>query len=329
MKKAAFIISVLLVILAIFLSCNRQMIPFEVQKGKVKVYDSATFERYFVEAIKLKLFGNSSDALSLLEQCLIINPGSDAVCFQMAQILIALGDENNAKKYALKAYELDPKNFWYFMMLAGTYYKEHNIDSAIIFYDKASKAFPEKENLLLTLGNLYSENKNYEKADAILEALDKKYGINEGSTVSTVKNLMRGEKYNEALEKARILVEKYPDEILYKGLLAEIYRGLGDAEKAMKIYQDLLDKDPDNPETLLSLCDFLINEKKYDDLMLLVNKVAINDNVSRGDKISLFTRLIETEELTEKYGNKLDISLRVLEAAYINDDIIQLLRPEL
>ena len=110
----------------------------------------------------------------------------------MAQILMASGDINNGKKYALKAWSLDNKNFWYLMMLAGTYYQEHNLDSAIIFYEKAAKSFPEKEDLQITLGNLYSQNKKYEKANDIFEQLDKKYGINETSTVETVKNLMMG-----------------------------------------------------------------------------------------------------------------------------------------
>ena len=63
------------------------------------------------------------------------------------------------------------------------YYQEKNIDSAIIYYEKAVNYFPENENLQLALGNLYSENRNYDKANSIFESFDNKYGVNEKSTI--------------------------------------------------------------------------------------------------------------------------------------------------
>ena len=41
--------------------------------------------------------------------------------------------------------QLIKENIWYLTMLAGLYYQEKNIDSAIIFYEKAVKYFPEKK----------------------------------------------------------------------------------------------------------------------------------------------------------------------------------------
>jgi tetratricopeptide (TPR) repeat protein len=163
--------------------------------GKAKKeYDVAAFNEVYVEALKQKLMGNNGDALKYLEQCVKINPKSDAAYYQMAQIVIANGDNKNGKQYVSKALSIDQKNIWYLTMLASLYYQEKNIDSAIIFYEKAVKYFPEKENLQLTLGNLYSEEKNFDKANSIFESFDKKYGINETSTLSSIKNLMSEEK---------------------------------------------------------------------------------------------------------------------------------------
>jgi tetratricopeptide (TPR) repeat protein len=310
-------------------SCGKRIVPADVSKGKIKPYDSVTFDYIFVEAIKQKLMGNGGDALKLLEQCIKINPESDAAYFQMAQIALAFGNNNIGKKYALKALSLNKKNFWYIMMLAGTYYQENNLDSAIIFYEKAVQNFPEKEDLQLALGNLYSENKKYDKADFIFENLDKKYGTNSSSTVAAIKNLMYADKFDEALKKAELLVQEYPEEILYKGLIAEIYRGKGEPDKAMDIYDQLLNKNPENAQTQLSLCEFFIEEKKYDDLILLLNTVIINSRISREDKITLFARLIQAPEIVKSKGDKLLISIMVLEASYSNDDIVLLLRPEL
>ena len=215
------------------------------------------------------------------------------------------------------------------MMLSGMYYQDKNLDSAIIYYEKAVKYFPENENLKLTLGNLYSENRNFDQANTIFDSFDNKYGINESSTLSSIKNLMAEEKYDDALIKIQRLLNQYPDEILYNGLLAEIYKGKGDKEKALEVYKSLIERNPDNAQTQLSLCDFLINEKSYNDLFMLLNTVILNSNVTREDKIAIFARLIEIPDLVKDKEDKLTIALMVLEATYNQDDVIPLLRPEL
>jgi predicted Zn-dependent protease len=136
-------------------------------------------------------------------------------------------------------------------------------------------------------------------------------------------------RFDESLKKAELLVQEYPEEILYKGLIAEIYRGKEEPEKAMEVYNQLLNRNPENAQTQLSLCDFFIEEKKYDDLILLLNTVIINSTVSREDKITLFARLIGSADIVKSNGDKLQVSIMILEAAYNDDDIILLLRPEL
>jgi tetratricopeptide (TPR) repeat protein len=292
-------------------------------------YDAAAFNYVYVEAIKQKLMGNGGDALKYLEQCIKINPESDAAYYQMAQIVLANGDIKNGKQYAERALSIDQENIWYLMMIAGMYYQERNLDSAIIFYEKAVRYFPSKENLILTLGNLYSENKNYDKAKTIFDSFDKKYGVNESSTLFAIKSLISAGKYDEALIKTKLLLKEFPDKILYNGLLAEIYRGKGESEKAMDVYKQLIERNPDNAQTQLSLCDFLITEMSYDELFLLLNTVILNSNVTREDKISLLARLVELPDLIKDRGDKLLLALMVFEASYKEDDIIPLLRPEL
>ena len=98
--------------------------------------------------------------------------------------------------------------------MADLYYQEKNLDSAIIYYEKAVKYFPENVNMQLTLGNLYSENKNYDKAISIFETFDNKYGVNDASTISAIKTLIAAGKYDDALMKTGLLLQEKPDEIL-------------------------------------------------------------------------------------------------------------------
>lgn len=312
-----------------FSSCSRKLTASGSDGKSTKKFDVSAYNYVYVEALKQKLMGNSGDALKYLEQCVKINPKSDAAYYEMAQIVIANGDTKNGKKYIAKALSIDEENLWYLTMLAGIYYQEKNLDSAIIYYEKAVKYFPEKENLQLTLGNLYSEDKKYDKANSIFESFDAKYGLNETSTLSSIKNLISEGKFDEALGKILSLLKDNPDEILFRSVLADIYKGKGDFQKARDVYSDLLEKNPDNPQIQLSYCDLLLDEKNYDDFFTLLNTVILNNKMERENKISLMARLIEMPDILKSWSEKVVISMMVLEANYSDDNIIPLLRPEM
>ena len=321
---------IFLVILAICMTfCSKRLVPTVAEGNSKPKYDTAAFNYIYVEAIKQKLMGNSGDALKYLEQCIKVNPESDAAYYQMAQIVIANGDLKDGKKYVTKALTIEQGNLWYLTMLAGLYYQEKNVDSSIIYYEKAVKFYPEKENLLLILGNLYSENKDYSKANSIFDSFDRKYGINETSTLASVRNLIAEKRYDDALLKVQALLKDKPDEITYNGVLADIYRGNGERQKAEEVYKNLLERNPDDPQTQLAFCDFLITEKNYGDLAELLNTVIHNSKVDRENKISLMAKIIGITDLNKELNEKLYVSLMIFEANFKDDDVVPLLRPEL
>lgn len=312
--------------LIIFSACSKKVVPAEVKKNEE--YDVAAFDYVYVEAIKQKNLGNFGDALKYFEQCLKINPASDAVYYQMGQIISSNGDLNTAKKFVKKAVAIDGKNMWYLVSLSGLYYQEKNLDSAILYYEKAVSIFPENENIQLTLGNLYIDNNNYEKANRIFDAFDKKYGVNEASTLLSVKSLMASGKFQEAQVKMEQLIQQKPDEVMYNGLLAEIYRGKGENEKAGEVYKKLLEGSPDDGGVQMSLADFLISQKNFDDLFNLLNTIILNEKIRREDKINLFAKLIQIPDIINDKEDRLSISLMILEATYNQDNVIPMLRPD-
>ena len=310
-------------------SCSKKMIPSLTYVKPGKSFDSATYNYIYVEAIKEKLLGNAGDALRYLEHCVKINPLSDAAYYQMAQIVSSGGDLNSGKKYLVKALEIEPGNMWYLMMMSSLCYQTSSIDSSLMYYERAAGFFPENDDLQMTLGKLYSETKNYDKAITVFDGLDSKFGVNETSTIMAVKTLIVAGRFKEAEEKTLLLLKEKPDEIAYNGLLAEIYQGEGEKEKAMEVYEVLIKRNPDNPLIQLSLCNFLIDCKKYDDLFGFLNKIALNNDIKREDKISLFAKLIESEEIIKTEGTRLELAFMVLESNYKNDEIIPLLRVDL
>ena len=257
MRTFKLFLLLILQVALILSSCSRKTMPARATTKNGRDFNQAAFNSFFVEGTKQKLMGNMGEALKYFEQCLQMNPGSDATYYQMAQIMLNNGDAGHGKKYIKKAVDLQPGNLWYQMTLAGVYYQQKNLDSAIICYEQAVKTYPEKESLQISLANLYTESQKYEKARGILDRFDKKYGVNDNTTLSLIRALMAEKKYSEARVKIDQLLSGDPGNIIYNGLLAEIYRVSGEKEKAFGVYKQLMDRNPGDPQVQLSLCDFM------------------------------------------------------------------------
>ncbi|MBW6500460.1 MAG: tetratricopeptide repeat protein [Bacteroidales bacterium] len=328
-KPRAYLTALLVTAVIFLTACNRSIVPKMLTGRAGQDYDIAASDYLFVEAVKQKLMGNAGEALKILEQMLKINQLNDAVYYQMAQIVLNNGDLGNGLKYIKKALEIDPGNSWYLMMIAGVYYQQGNIDSTTIYYEKLVDRYPERENLLMALGNLYAENKQFDRAGEIFGKIDKKYGVNEISTIAHIRSLMMDRKFIEARARVNELIQQDPEEILYRGILAEIYRNEGRIDDATEVYRELMLEKPDDPQTQLSLCEFMIEQKDYKELLTLINTVILNENIAREDKISLMAQLIEIPEIIKEHRAEIELAIMVMEANYLNDDIILLLRPEL
>jgi predicted Zn-dependent protease len=247
----------------------------------------------------------------------------------MAQIFLLRGDIENGKKYAIKSVNGNEKNIWYLMLLASIYYDQKSLDSTIIYYEKALKYFPEKESIRLKLANLYSEKEKYGKAKEIYNYFEEKYGINENTTLLLVRNLIALSDYENAERKIKSLIELSPDAIIYYDVLAEIYSKKGEKEKALNVYKMLMEKDAKKPETILSLCNFLLTEKKYDEFIELLSSIIIKNDITKDNKIALFLKIVGDTNLIIKRGKEIEVNLLILEANYNNDQVIPLIRPEL
>lgn len=320
---------IFIIVLIAGTGCAKKFILEKETVRKTQPFDTSTFNYIYSEALKQKLMGNSGDALKYLEQCIQLNPRSDAAYFQIAEISVQHNDFENGRIYAEKAVRLDSKNLWYLSMLANIYYQRKNNDSALVYYQKAIKEFPDKDFLKLTEAGIYSEKSEFSKAGEIYNELEKKYGTGGNLTILTVKNLINAKKYDDAEEKILKVLKDIPDDIMYNGILAEIYRSKGEKDKAEATYEKLMDIDSTNTQTIMSLSDFLTEGKEYDDLFKLLNGIVIKDKFSRNEIIAIFSRLIENRELIKERSDEVEVVLRVLEGAYLNDNVIILIRPEL
>ena len=194
---------------------------------------------------------------------------------------------------------------------------------------KLSKNFLENDRIKLTLGSIYAENSDFVKAENIYRLLEEKYGNGGNVTILAVRNLMNEKKLDEAKDKVMNILRDNPDNTMFNGILAEIYRKKGDRYNAEAVYQKIINIDSTNIQIVLSLVDFLLEGKEYNDFFKFINDLVIDNQFSRDDMMGIFSKVLEDNDLIKDKGIELEIVIRVLESTFENDNIIMMLRPEL
>ncbi len=291
--------------------------------------NSAEYDFLYAEGLRLKLLGGLDEAINCFEKCLKYKPQSDAVYFQLAEVMIAKGNIEYAKEYLLKAEKLDEKNLWYNLMLSDIYQKLNDYDSAIYFVEKSLKISPGNDDILMKAAELYSITNNYKKAAEIFKQIEQKYGVNEKTGIILIQSYIKAEDYDSAENTLLKLIELYPEEIFYKGMLADVYYKKGERKKAFELYNNIIENENNDAKTLQLLIEFLAEEKEYSKLFNVIDEIIIRNDIKVEDKVDCFRRILEVKQLMEDEFDKLEEKLIKLESEIPENRDINMLRVEL
>ena len=91
MKSYKFYYIILVLIILSFILVEEHVSVRKLVGKEIDNYDTAAFNYVYVEALKQKLMGNGGDALKYFEQCIKINPKSDAC-------ILSDGADRNCKR---------------------------------------------------------------------------------------------------------------------------------------------------------------------------------------------------------------------------------------
>ncbi|NAS31672.1 hypothetical protein GTQ40_11865 [Flavobacteriaceae bacterium R38] len=137
---------------------------------------SDAFQESFFEALKQSGIENYDKAINLLLECKKIQPYNEVVDFELGKNYLQLDQYYKAEDYILKAVNANPENIWYLDALLNVYKVQNNTQKSIEIAEQlAAKNTSYKENLI----QLYAKSKNYERALALLDEIDKELGVSE------------------------------------------------------------------------------------------------------------------------------------------------------
>lgn len=221
------------------------------------------FKFYFHEANKERILGNYQKAASLFLQCIEVAPEESAPYYELAHIYESAKQYDYALKYAEKAIKLEEDNYWYRILYAHTLQRNGDLDNAIKQYEYLIEKDGGNPDLYFDLGGMQLYSGKYKEAIKTFNTLEKIIGISEELSVQKEKIYIKLGDVENAAKEMEKLIEAYPNEMRYRGMLADLYVANDMEDKAFRIYTEMLEKDPNNPYAHLSLHDYY--KKKGDD----------------------------------------------------------------
>ncbi|MFH2143227.1 MAG: tetratricopeptide repeat protein [Bacteroidota bacterium] len=298
-----YIINIIfLILLLTFNSCNifKKSAKTTTDKNIKSEAGDLKFDYAFMEGNKHKMLGNYADAAAYYSKCIQLNKKSAASMYELANIYISQGDMITAQSLVEEAVKINPDNIWYQLLLAALYEKNNQVEKAMTIYKNMVKKYPGKIDLKLDYADLLSSEKKYNESIKIYNDLETQIGVNEELSLAKERLYMILDEKEKAYDELNKLIELFPYEPRYYGLLAEIYVSNKLYDKALEIYTKLLQIDPNNGLAHLSISEYYRitdqPDKSFDEL-----KIAFK---SSDVSLDLKVKMILTYYTSSKKGTK-------------------------
>lgn len=321
MKRLLF----LSVVIILITGCTNRALRSR-EKGADLIKEDSRYDYLLGEALRQKYEGNIENAVKIFEKCIQLDRDRSVPYYELAQIYSAMGQEERCLEYASRAAHLEPGNYWYQLACGSLFTQYQRKDSALVYFNRALKADKNAVEVYSILAGLYAERGDAEKADSLFRLLDKEGEMTDDMFLMMISGLLNKGDLKEAAKRTQKLAEERPSEIKYKALLADIFYEEGQKEKSDSIYNEIINKDPENIENQLLYLMNLVFKKEYGGISGFLDNVFKSDLVERERKIAVAERLLTDTSYVKENYEALGKSLSILENVYPDDEKILSLR---
>ena len=220
-------------------------------------------EFYFIEAEKLFILKNYSQATEVLNRCLALDPTNDVVYYKLAEINNETEQFVVAENYIGKALALEKTNKYYYILAVDIYTNLGDLKMAASTYESLIEQVPNTESYLFHLAGVYLFLKDYDKALETYDSAESKFGLSENIAFQRQKIYLQQDRLDEAIAEGKRLIEAYPANERYVLLTAEILSSNGRLDEANTLLTDLIRRSPTFSAARLQLGDIYWKQNNF------------------------------------------------------------------
>jgi pilus assembly protein FimV len=165
------------------------------------------------------------------------------------------------------------------LSVAEKYVQQGKMQNAIAEYEKVLKADPKDLTVTNTVGDLYSRLGDADKATECFKIVGDAYAT-QGFTVKAIAMYKKISKLKPSLESVLKLAELYTQQGLFNDAraqylqVAEEFLKSGELDNAVRIFQKILEMDPENTNMRIRLAEVYVRLNKKNDAWQIFSAVA-------------------------------------------------------
>ncbi|MFK8164836.1 MAG: tetratricopeptide repeat protein [Lewinella sp.] len=282
---------------ASILLCFLFTISLSAQPGPLTETDIKKQTR-FIEAKREALLGKTEQAIKLFKALTEDVPEMDAALFELGRLQYAAGETEEAIDQLRKAYAKRP-NEVYAAFLAELYQASGRHKEGADLFATLIKVNPEEEAYYLERAAFLVRAQDIKGAIAAYNALEQRIGINlELARHKHALYLGQGDT-KRAEKELTALVASEPGSLQYRHMLAGFYTSQNDANKAKKIYQEILAIQPADVRAQLALQEVSPGKPSAGgdaELMTLLGRSDVDIDLKIGKLLPLVNQVAGTRD---------------------------------
>lgn len=264
-------------------------------KTTQQIIDPATQRQLdldYVDASMEFVNGNPRVAIEHFQKILKNVPEHHASMYNLALLYMEIATGTSDYEEAIRLLEasvsLDNSNYWYYHSLVDAYRRKGDMLNAIRVQELIVKQFAKENGVLSTLADLYTKNKNYDKALVIIKQIEaKQSALSEEVGMQKYRLFIESGKYDDATATINKLIDAHPDkpEFVYHKytLLSKINK----QAEGIELLKNLLHKFPSDSYSLLTLADYYKTQNNFVESDKYLFKAFANPEISVEGKLNV------------------------------------------
>lgn len=265
-----------LLILAFAFSCSsgKQVIDNKA-RNELNEKQKIQFGNLYMDATKEKLLGNFDRSEELYKKALGIDQNSAAAHYELGLVYNYQKNFDLALQQFEIAHQLDPDNYWYNLSYGSFLEANNRIDEAIEVFERLTKQNPERVELKLELSKLLIGQNKYDEGIKLLNEIEKEVGVNEEISFLKQQIFLYKNDVDGAANEIEKLIEVYPEDMRYYGILSDIYLSNDKDDKAYAVFKRMKAVDSTSFFVNMALADYYkskgLEEAYFSELKLAFN----------------------------------------------------------
>ena len=264
-------------------------------RDSLSVNDHRRFDYFYIEAVSQQAKGNYAAAFDMLEHARLVNPRAAEVYYSQSIYYTSMDEDSLAIASIQEASRLNPGNSTYLERLAEYYIDAKDYPKAVEAYESLYERNHDNTDVLKTLLQLYQTENQYDKMLYTFERIETQEGESEQLALSKMRIYELMDDKDAACDVLKSLVEKHPNDFLYRTMLGNWLMQNGEQKEAYKYFTGVLKEDPDNASALASLYDYYVEVGDEEASQELMRKILTSDNTDSDTKLMLLRQYIAQE----------------------------------